>query len=60
MTGGMAHDACLVSFDVEERLAWLSGLGDQLEALSRTVDFEVFRLELHKTLSYSDGGKASG
>jgi len=26
-------------FDVEERLARLSGLGDQLEAFSRTVDF---------------------
>ncbi|WP_158093010.1 hypothetical protein [Gluconobacter sp. DsW_058] len=28
-------------FDVEEQLARLSGLGDQLEAFSRTVDFEV-------------------
>ena len=28
-------------FDVEERLARLSGLGDQLEAFSRTVDFEA-------------------
>lgn len=28
---------------VDERLARLSGLGDQLEALSQTVDFEVFR-----------------
>ena len=39
-------------FDVEERLARLSGLGDQLEAFSRTVDFEVFRPDLgsvHKT-----------
>ena len=26
-------------FDVEGRLARLSGLGDQLEAFSRTVDF---------------------
>ncbi|GBR52309.1 hypothetical protein GCM10007872_29630 [Gluconobacter sphaericus NBRC 12467] len=26
----------------EERLARLSGPGDQLEAFSRTVDFEVF------------------
>ncbi|MCP1244125.1 IS5 family transposase [Acetobacter lambici] len=34
-------------FDVEERLARLSGLGDQLEAFSRTVDFEVFRPELN-------------
>ena len=30
-------------FDVEERLARLHGLGDQPEAFSRTVDFEVFR-----------------
>ncbi len=37
-------------FDVEERLARLSGLGDQLEAFSRTVDFE-------KALAYSDGRK---
>ena len=37
-------------FDVEERLARLSGLGDQLEAFSRTVDFEVFRPELEKAL----------
>ncbi|NHO43028.1 hypothetical protein GOB83_12710 [Acetobacter fabarum] len=28
-------------FDVEERLARLSGHGDQLEAFSRTVDFEA-------------------
>jgi len=35
-------------FDVEERLARLSGLGDQLEAFSRTVDFEVFRSDLNK------------
>ncbi|BCI66616.1 IS5 family transposase ISMac22 [Acetobacter aceti] len=44
-------------FDVEERLARLSGLGDQLEAFSRTVDFEVFRPDLDKALSYSDGRK---
>ena len=44
-------------FDVEERLARLSGLGDQLEAFSRTVDFEVFRPELEKALAYSDGSK---
>ncbi|OAJ67065.1 transposase [Gluconobacter cerinus] len=44
-------------FDVEERLARLSGLGDQLEALSLTVDLEVFRLELDKALAYSDGSK---
>jgi len=44
-------------FDVEERLARLSGLGDQLEAFSRTVDFEVFRPDLEKALAYSDGSK---
>ncbi|OUL64886.1 transposase [Acetobacter senegalensis] len=36
-----------VFFGVEERLARLSGLGDQLEAFSRTVDFEVFRPDLN-------------
>ncbi|OUI88136.1 transposase [Acetobacter sp. DmW_043] len=36
-------------FDVEERLARLSGPGDQLEAFSRTVDFEAFRANLDKT-----------
>ena len=35
----------------------LSGLGDQLEAFSRTVDFEVFRPELEQALAYSDGSK---
>ncbi|NVN38774.1 transposase, partial [Komagataeibacter swingsii] len=44
-------------FDVEERLARLSGLGDQLEAFSRTVDFEVFRPDLEKALAYSDDSK---
>ena len=44
-------------FDVEERLARLSGLGDQLEAFSRTVDFEAFRPDLDKALAYSDGSK---
>lgn len=44
-------------FDVEERLARLSGLGDQLEAFSRTVDFEVFRPDLELALAYSDGSK---
>ncbi|GAL98671.1 transposase [Acetobacter tropicalis NRIC 0312] len=44
-------------FDVEERLARLSGPGDQLEAFSRNVDFEVFRPELNKALAYSDGSK---
>lgn len=44
-------------FDIDERLARLSGLGDQLEAFSRDVDFELFRQELEKALSYSDGSK---
>ena len=44
-------------FDVEERLTRLSGLGDQLEAFSRIVDFEAFRPDLEKALAYSDGSK---
>ncbi|AFW00543.1 transposase [Gluconobacter oxydans H24] len=40
--GGMKQ---LGFFEVGERLARLSGLGDQLKAFSRTVDFEVFRLD---------------
>lgn len=44
-------------FDVEEQLARLSGLGDQLELFSRTVGFEVFRPDLDKALVYSDGSK---
>ena len=41
-------------FDREERLARLSGLGDQLEAFSRSVVFEVFRPDPEKALAYSD------
>ncbi|GAN62608.1 transposase [Acetobacter indonesiensis NRIC 0313] len=44
-------------FDVDECLARLSGLGDQLEAFFQTVGFELFRLELHKALAYADGSK---
>lgn len=44
-------------FDVEERLARLSGLCDQFEAFSRTVDFEVFRPDLDQVLAYADGSK---
>ncbi|WP_264779059.1 IS5 family transposase [Gluconobacter sphaericus] len=44
-------------FDVEERLARSSGLGDQLEAFSRTVDFEAFRRDLEQALACSDGSK---
>ncbi|WP_252348450.1 transposase, partial [Gluconobacter sp. P1D12_c] len=39
------------------RLTRLSGLGDQLESLSRNVDFEVFRTDLEKALAYSHGSK---
>lgn len=46
-------------FDVEERLARLGGFGDQLEAFSRTVDFEVFHSDLDKALAYSDGRKGA-
>ena len=44
-------------FDVENRLARLSGLGDQIEAFSRTVDFEAFRPDLENALAYSNGSK---
>jgi len=44
-------------FDVGERLARLSGRGDQLEAFFRTVNFEAFRPDLEKALAYSDGSK---
>lgn len=43
--------------DVEERLTRLSGIGDQLEAFSQTVDFEVFRPDLNRALAYSGGSK---
>lgn len=51
----MARQAGL--FDVDERLARLSDLGDQLEAYARTVDFEVFREELDAALAYRHGEK---
>lgn len=44
-------------FDIDERLKRLSDLGDQLEAFGRAVDFEVFRADLTKALSYSDGSQ---
>lgn len=44
-------------FDVDERLQRLSDLGDQLEIYGRTIDFELFRIELEDALSYSDGAK---
>ena len=44
-------------FDVDDRLKRLSDLGDQLEAFTAAVDFEVFRPELEAALAYSDGAK---
>jgi len=44
-------------FDVDERLQRLSDLGDQLEAFTAAIDFEVFRPELETALAYSDGAK---
>lgn len=44
-------------FDVEDRLARLSDLGDQLEAFAMVVDFEIFRPDLEAALGYSDRGK---
>jgi transposase, IS5 family len=36
---------------VDERVARLSDLGDQLEAFSRAVDFEQFRPDLKQALA---------
>jgi transposase, IS5 family len=44
-------------FDVDERLQRLSDIGDQLEAFSAVVDFEMFRPELDAALGYGDGAK---
>lgn len=44
-------------FDVDERLKRLSDLGDQLEAFTFAVDFELFRPALDAALSYADGSK---
>ena len=44
-------------FDVDERLQRLTDLGDQLLALAKVVDFEVFRPELTKALAYLDGAQ---
>ena len=44
-------------FDVEDRLKRLSHLGNQLEAFSAAVDFELFRPTLEEALAYSDGAK---
>ncbi len=42
-------------FDVDDRLKRLSDLGDQLEAFSAVIDFELFRGALAEALTYSDG-----
>jgi IS5 family transposase len=44
-------------FDVDERLKRLSDLGDQLLAFAAAVDFEMFRAELTRALTDSDGSK---
>lgn len=44
-------------FDVDERLRRLSDIGDQLEAFTAVVDFEMFRPELDAALGYSDGAR---
>lgn len=41
-------------FDVVDQLARLSGLGDQLEAFFRTVDFEASCPDLDKAPAYAD------
>jgi transposase, IS5 family len=44
-------------FDLDERLRRLSDIGDQLEAFTAVVDFEMFRPELETALSHSDGAR---
>jgi Transposase domain (DUF772) len=45
-------------FDFDrQRLKRLSHLGDQLEAFSTAVDFEIFRADLDAALAYSDGAQ---
>lgn len=44
-------------FDVDDRLARLSGLGDQLEGFVRAVDFGMFRPDLVSSLGYGDGAQ---
>jgi len=44
-------------FDLEDCLKRLSDLGDQREAFSSAVDFEMFRPTLDAALAYSDGTK---
>jgi transposase, IS5 family len=42
-------------WDIENRLAELSAEGDPLEKLSATVDFEVFRANLLRSLRQAGG-----
>jgi transposase len=44
-------------FDVDDRLKWLSELGDQFDAFRAVLDFEIFRPELNAALAYSEGGQ---
>lgn len=46
-------------FDIDERLKWLSDLGDQLLAFARVVDFEVFRPELLRALAMRKARRAA-
>lgn len=41
-------------FDFDERLKRLSDLGDQLEAYTAMIDFEMFRSDLDAAVNYSD------
>lgn len=42
---------------MNERLRRLSGIGDQLEAFRRLVEFAMFRPELDAALAYADGSR---
>ncbi|WP_261765958.1 transposase, partial [Acetobacter oeni] len=43
--------------DVDDRLCPLSGLGDQLQSFSRTVNLEVFRRDMGKAPACPEGSK---
>jgi len=44
-------------FDLDDRYAALSEIGDPLERLAAVIDFEPFRYRLEKALKRSDGSK---
>lgn len=44
-------------FDFDQRLQRLSYIGDQLEAYSQAVDFEIFRADLDAALDYKSGSQ---